>query len=72
MKIVKVLLSSFVIIYLMYKVFIFFKIDSCLDQGGAWDYPKNICISDDNISLNEIKCLSERGTWNSNMEICVR
>ena len=32
--------------------------------------PENICIVDNNISLEAIKCLSERGTWNSNMEMC--
>jgi len=48
----------------------FVKIDSCLDSGNAWDYPKNICITDDNISLAHIQCLSKKGHWNKQIQYC--
>ena len=45
------------------------RIDMCLDGGGAWDYPKQICIKH-HISEEEMKCLSRKGTWNAIKKIC--
>ena len=70
MKIFKIILLSLLAFYLLYKITIFVKIDSCLDKGGAWDYPNKLCVTDNNISLNEIKCLSEHGNYNLNTAIC--
>jgi hypothetical protein len=69
-KILKFLLLSFLLIFIIYKIIIYIKIDTCLDIGGAWDYPKNICITDKNISLNQIQCLSKKGTWDIKNKTC--
>ena len=54
----------------MYKIVTFFRIDSCLDNGGAWNYPKSMCVSDKNISKEEVECLSKHGNWNQENKIC--
>ena len=45
------------------------KIDDCLDGGGAWDYPQNTCI-ENKISKKEVQCLSKKGSWNAEKNIC--
>ena len=55
--------------FLLYRFYIFMRIDMCLDGGGAWDYPKHICIKH-HISEEEMKCLSRKGTWNTIKKIC--
>jgi len=49
---------------------IFLTIDACLDLGGVWDYPKSTCVEDNNISLIEIECLSHKGTWDNDSNLC--
>ncbi len=71
LKIIKLLLFSFVLIFIAYKIIIYIKIDTCLDSGGAWDYHKNICIKGENISLEQIQCLSKKGTWDAKNSICI-
>ena len=71
LKIIKFLLLSFVLILITYKIIIYIKIDACLDYGGAWDYHKKICIKGENISLDEIQCLSKKGTWDAKNSICI-
>jgi len=69
----KILLHSSLItlaIIIGYQVYIFFKIDSCLDKGDVWNYPKSICISDDNLSIDAIKCLSIKKTWDKEKQVC--
>jgi len=70
MKIFKIILLSLIVLYVLYKITIFIKIDFCLDKGGVWNYPNKLCIIDSNISLNEIKCLSEQGNYNINTTSC--
>lgn len=43
----KLLLLIFLILFLGFKTFRFFQIDSCLDSGGKWDYVKNECDNAD-------------------------
>ena len=69
-NILKYLLIIFVLIYIAYKVMIFLTIDACLDLGGAWDYPKNTCVQDNNLSLVRIECLSYKGTWDNDRQLC--
>jgi hypothetical protein len=46
-----------------------FKIDRCLDRGGAWDYQNNVCRSSaDRDSIN--KCLIRGGTWDFQSRQC--
>jgi len=70
MKFIKIFFLLLIAFFLIYKIILFFKIDSCLDKGGAWNYPKNICNTDSNSSLNEIQCLSQRGNYNIDTQIC--
>lgn len=70
MKILKVVLIILIALYLIYEIILFIKIDICLDRGGAWNYPKGFCVLDNNISINEIKCFSEKGNWDINNNIC--
>ena len=72
MKILKFILLSFLSIFIAYKIVIYIKIDTCLDGGGAWDYPKDICVKDKDISLDEVQCLSKRGTWNRKNKNCTQ
>lgn len=67
---IKIIFFLIILVYALYQIVIFFKIDVCLDKGGAWDYHNSICITDSNISLSVIKCISERGLWNSKKQIC--
>ena len=66
-NILKYLLIIFVLILIAYEIMIFLTIDACLDLGGAWDYPKGQCVQDNNLSLIEIECLSNKGTWDNNL-----
>ena len=51
--IIVITLSLFVFTVLLYQIFLFIsyrynpeflKIDSCLDNGGKWDYNNNYCL----------------------------
>jgi len=71
MKKIMIILFLFLVgSWVLYKVIIFFKIDSCIDRGGAWDYVKNICNNDMNSSIKEIQCLSKRGTYDKETRTC--
>jgi membrane protein CcdC involved in cytochrome C biogenesis len=37
------ILLSLLILFLAFKTFRFFQIDSCLDSGGNWNYSTNEC-----------------------------
>ena len=39
------LLVILLILFLGFKTFRFFQIDSCLDSEGKWDYVNNECIN---------------------------
>ena len=40
-----ILLIMLLVLFLGFKLFRFFQIDSCLDAGGKWDYEKNECVT---------------------------
>jgi len=69
-KIIKFFIYILIVFFFIYKIIIFFKIDSCLDAGGAWDYPKNICNNVENSSTEEIQCLSNMGTYDRATKQC--
>lgn len=66
MKILKIIF----LLLIIFRIILFIRIDSCLDKGGAWNYPKDRCNTNINSSLNEIKCLSKRGNYNTNTQTC--
>jgi len=69
-----ILLSLFllyIVILAIYKIVIFLKVDFCLDSGGAWDYHKSMCSNDENSSIKELQCLSNRGTYDNVTNKCL-
>ena len=68
-KILKKIIIAILLSFLFYKSYILIRIDLCLDGGGVWDYPKQTCIKY-NLSEEEMKCLSKKGTWNVVKKIC--
>jgi len=44
MKYIWIVLTIFTVVYLFYRIKMFDTIDSCLDKGGAWNYPEKRCI----------------------------
>ncbi|MCF6243496.1 MAG: hypothetical protein L3J43_00475 [Sulfurovum sp.] len=67
---IKYLLILSLLIYTAYQIKLFLTIDKCLDEGGAWDYPKGTCVQGDNISTQEIECLSKHLTWDTHTNLC--
>ena len=59
-----------IVVFALYEAFLFLQIDSCLDRGGAWDYPKKECVLEGNMSIKKMECLSKRGTWNLKGQFC--
>ena len=55
------------------KVKIFMSIDTCLDDGGCWDYIRKRCEMYDQgyCEKNEQDCLSRNGTWQKDKKYCV-
>ncbi len=65
------LLLLYIVILVIYKIVVFLKVDFCLDSGGAWDYHKSMCSNDENNSIKELQCLSNRGTYNNVTDKCL-
>ena len=68
---IKLFLLIVIMSLLSFKLYIFFQIDHCLDKGGAWDYPKKICIFDDNLTIEEMKCISKKKHYNKRTKTCI-
>ena len=70
LKIIIVFVVIFILILTARSIYIFFKVDSCLDHGFVWDSIKNKCI-DENLTIEGIKCYSEHGSWIKDKKQCI-
>ena len=54
------------------KIRLFMKIDSCLDDGGCWDYIRQRCEKQDQGYCERDKqdCLNRNGEWIEDRKYC--
>ena len=48
------------------------KVDSCLDRGGCWDYIRHRCEMNDQgyCERNEQECIDRKGIWDEDKKYC--
>jgi len=63
------LLIICIMIFVIYKIYIFLSIDNCLDDGNVWDYHNSICVKEQ-LSIDAIKCFSKKGNLNKTNNTC--
>jgi uncharacterized membrane protein len=70
-KIVIFFLVILIFMIILRYMYIYLKVDSCLDHGFTWNYVKNECI-ERNLTIEEIKCYSQHCSWIKDKCECVR